>query len=111
MDVSKSQHGTVTLLALSGPMVSDSLGPIELQISECIEADQLRVVLEMEGVPFIDSAGLEKIQDLVSDVSKRGGDVRVTGLNQACRDIFLATRMERLIYVMDSRDDAIRSLA
>lgn len=79
-------------------------------LDECVNSGLYRVVLDMRQSPFIDSQGLERLQDLVSDLGKRGGDLRLASPNDVCRDIFLATRMDSFVQVADDRESAIRSL-
>ena len=110
MEVTRSQQGPVVILALRGPLVAKGLEELDAKIGECSTAGLFRIVLEMRESPFIDSAGLEKLQSIALDMGKRGGDVRIASLNDVCRDIFLATRMESLVQVCDDRETAVRSL-
>ncbi|MBI2434330.1 MAG: STAS domain-containing protein [Candidatus Hydrogenedentes bacterium] len=110
MIVTRSQQGQVTILSVQGPMVEEELRALETEVDRCINAGLLRIVLELRQAPFVDSAGLEKIQSMVSDFGRRGGDVRVCALNDICRDIFLCTRMESFVQVFDDRESAVRSL-
>lgn len=110
MDVTQSQQGAVTVLRIKGPMTAEGLGLFGTMVAECIAANLLKVVLDVEEVPFIDSAGLEKIQSVVSDLGKRGGDVRIASANEVCTDIFQATRMDSFFQTYEDRESAVRSL-
>ncbi len=110
MHVAKIIHSTVAILAIKGSLVSEEMDKLDVEVEECVEKGIIRVVLDLKEVPFIDSAGLEKIQDIVSNLGKRGGDLRIVSLNDVCADIFLATRMESFVQVSPDRDAAVRSL-
>ena len=60
MDVNQSQQGPVTVLSVSGPIISDEFGPLDERIIECISSNALKIVIEIEQVPFIDSEGLTR---------------------------------------------------
>ncbi len=110
MEVLKTIQGSVAVLDIEGAVVGDELGELDLALDECVNGGLHRIVLGLRQVPFIDSAGLERIQNMVSDLGKRGGDLRVAMANEVCKDIFLATRMDSFIQVHDDRESAVRSL-
>lgn len=110
MMINRSQQGAVTVLALQGSLIEEELPTVTTELERCFNSGALRLVLELKQVPFIDSAGLEKIQGVVSDLGRRGGDMRVCSLNDICRDIFLCTRMESFVQVFADRESAVRSL-
>ena len=110
MNVSKSQQGAVTIVTVQGPMMEEELHVLDDVLDECVAKGLLRIIFDMRQVPFIDSAGLEKLQAIVSDVGKRGGDARVASLSDVCQDIFSATRLESFVQVFSDREAAVRSL-
>ena len=110
MKIARSQQGAITILAVSGPMIDEELTELDVTMDSCINSGNVRVVLELREVPFIDSAGLQKIQSIVSDIGRRGGDLRIAALNEVCRDIFAATRMENFVQVAEDRESAVRGL-
>jgi len=111
MEVSRTQQGPVATLGLKGPLVDEDLEALDRQIGECTHSGLFRIILDIGGVPFIDSAGLEKIQEIVSEVGLRGGHVCIASPNDVCRDILTATRMDSFVLVFQNRESAFRSLS
>lgn len=109
MDVSREQHGMVTVLGLRGGLNHDSVDTLMGEIATCKASGSYRIVLEIRDVPLIDSSGLEAIQTLVIDLGRRGGDLCLAGVNKVCQDIFTATRMESLVRIYDDVPSAVRS--
>lgn len=103
-------HGGTCVLAVSGPLVAEDCESLELELEECIRTHTLKVVVEIGKVPFIDSDGLDKLLDMVSNLNKHGGDARVAGPNEVCKDIFKATRIDSFVQVYDDVDSALKSL-
>lgn len=91
-------------------MIVEELETFDAEFEECINAGTFKIVLDLEQVPFIDSGGLETIYNTVSSLGKRGGDLRILGLNDIRKDIFLTTRMDKLVRVFTDRDAAVSSL-
>ena len=110
MEISQSQQGPITILGVSGPIISGEFSPLEARVFECISSNALKIVIEIQQVPFIDGEGLNKILEIVLDVGKRGGYARIASPNDVCNDIFTATRVREMIEVFDDVDAAVKSL-
>ncbi len=109
MDVTRSETGSVGILNLSGPFIAGEQDKLTDTIDRCMTDGIMRIIIDMKHTPFIDSAGIETLQSLVLEFARRGADFRITGLNDVCRDIFVATRMMSFIHVVDDAESAIRS--
>ena len=109
MDVTRSETGSVGILNLSGPFIAGEQDNLTETIDRCMADGIMRIIVNMKHTPFIDSAGIETLQSLVLEFARRGADFRITGLNDVCRDIFVATRMMSFIHVIDDAESAIRS--
>ena len=110
MNVTRSQQGRITILSVHGAVIAEDLEVFDSAIEETATTGLNKIVLDFKLVPFIDSAGLERLLTLTSEISRRGGDIRIASLNDVCRDIFAVTRLESLLLVFDSREAAVRSL-
>ena len=100
----------MAILAVHGALIGEEIEALDSRIDECVNNGLFKIVLDLGQTPFIDSAGLERIQSIVSDLGKRRGDLRIAALNEVCQDIFWATRMESFVQVFQDRESAIRSL-
>jgi anti-sigma B factor antagonist len=110
MEITRSQQGAATILALKGAFMTDELEKFDATLLECMNAGMLKIVLDMRQVPFVDSVGLERLLDAVGELGRRGGDLRAVSLNDTCRDIFKVTLMESFVPVYDDHESAVRSL-
>jgi anti-anti-sigma factor len=110
MQIVKSIQGPIAILSLKGPLVADELPVLQQHVEDCSRSGVFRLVLDLKDTPFIDSAALEKIQNIASDMGKRGGDVRIACPNEVCRDIFVATRIGSFVQVLADKEAATRSL-
>ena len=110
MNIDVAQRGRVTVLTLQGALMKDTLDVLDAKFSDCVDGGVSLMVLDMERVPFIDSEGLERILDIVNQIGKRGGDIRVAALNAVCQDVFLVTLMEKFVQVCGDKETAVREL-
>jgi anti-sigma B factor antagonist len=70
-----------------------------------------RVLIDLSGVPFLDSAGLGALIGGVRRAREGGGDVAVYGARPAVARLLHTTGFDRVASVSDSEQDALRSLA
>lgn len=110
MQVSVSVRGPVGVLNVQGPLVEEDVSKLDIEADKLRNTGIKKMVLDLRDAPFVDSAGLEKIQSLSFDLGRSGGDLRVATLNDVCRDIFMCTRVESFVQVFEDREAAIHSL-
>lgn len=111
MKFEQIRHGTSTIISIHGALVDEELTKLSDAIDECLSSGTPYIVLELSEVPFIDSAGLELLLDLVSRLGKLGGEIRLAALNEVCLEIFSATRMDNFYNPFEDTDSALRSMA
>ncbi len=79
------------------------------KISECARAGQLRIVLDLGEITYIDSAGLSTLVAAYTTVRKRGGDLKLLNLTRRVHDLLQITRLSTVFERYDSLPSAIAS--
>lgn len=64
-----------------------------------------KVVLDLSPVSFIDSAGLASILSILKGLPE-GGELRIAGPRDAVRSVFRLTRLDKVLPLHDSVEDA-----
>ena len=79
------------------------------RMAELIASGNMKIVLDLSRVEFIDSSGLGAI---VSSLKRMGGrgDLVVCGLQETTMTLFRLTRMDRVFQVFDSEQQAVSAL-
>lgn len=111
MKLEQTRHGASTVISIHGALVNEELTKLSDAIDESLGLGATKLVLELSEVPFVDSAGLELLLDLISRIGKLGGEIRLAALNEVCREIFSATRMDNFYHLFEDADSALRSMA
>lgn len=78
-------------------------------ISAVMNLKQVRVVLDMEGVETLDSAGLAALLDVQDSLREQQGDLKLSTTNPCNRKILELTRLDRSLDVFDNVLDAVKS--
>jgi anti-sigma B factor antagonist len=100
----------VTILDLKGKMTlgeGDEL--LKEKINAMLQQNRKHLLLNLEGVPYIDSAGLGEIVRTYTTVSRQGGKLKLVNLTKRITDLLSITKLLTVFETFDSEKDAIRS--
>ena len=100
----------VTVLDLKGKMTlgeGDEL--LKDKINSLIQQDRKKLLLNLEGVPYIDSAGLGEIVRTYTTVSRQGGSLKLVNLTKRITDLLSITKLLTVFETFDTEKDAISS--
>src|SRR5512145_608353 len=112
MDIAERTVSEVTVLDLKGKMTlgeGDEL--LKDKINSLLAAGKKKLLLNLEGVPYIDSAGLGEIVRTYTTVSRQGGTLKLLNLTKRITDLLSITKLLTVFETFDSENDAIRSFS
>src|ERR1700757_4130155 len=100
----------VTILDLKGKMTlgeGDEL--LKDKINSLVLQGRRKVVLNLEQVPYIDSAGLGEIVRTYTTISRQGGSMKLLNLTKRITDLLSITKLLTVFETFDSESEAVRS--
>lgn len=97
----------VTVVAPTGRL--DVLGAPALKdaISEALKNGSPRVVLDLEGVSFVDSTGLGSVIAALKQIRGSQGDLRLAAPNQQVRVVLELTTLDRVFPYFATVEEAL----
>ena len=110
MQIEERIVGEVTILDLKGKMTlgeGDEL--LKDKINSLIHQGQKKLLLNLEGVPYIDSAGLGEIVRTYTTVSRQGGNLKLVNLTKRITDLLSITKLLTVFETFDSEPEALKS--
>ena len=110
MKIEQSQQGTVLVLTPGGALVDSDRTQLADLLKKHIERGNIKIILDMNAVPFIESEGLEMLLDVAEDTIAAGGGLRIVNPSDIVKDILSATRLNTRIEIHPQVADARRSL-
>jgi len=93
MKVKTQNYNEVTVVELQGELESDSAELFRNTITDIIAKHRTGIVLDMSGVGFIDSSGLEQLLWVRDCCSENKCELRLAGLDENCAGILEITRL------------------
>ncbi len=102
--------GDVTILDLKGKItLGEGDEALKDKINSLTLQDRRRILLNLEGVPYIDSAGLGEIVRTYTTVSRQGGQLKLVNLTKRIEDLLSITKLLTVFETFDSEKDALAS--
>jgi anti-sigma B factor antagonist len=108
LDVQSRQTDSgVTVLAPSGRLDVVGAPALKEAVSEAMKNGQPRLVIDMEGVTFVDSSGLGSVVSALKQVRTSKGDLRLAAPNQQVRVVLELTTLDRVFPYFATVEEAL----
>ena len=110
--INQRRSGDVTILDLKGRLrVGGNTVALHKSIRALIVEKKTLILLNLAGVTFIDSCGLGELVGSQVSVENKGGEIRLTGLTDALRELLTVTRLLTIFDVCENEADAMQKFA
>jgi anti-sigma B factor antagonist len=112
MQIDERSAGDVIVLDLKGKMTlgeGDEL--LKDKINSLVHQGHRKIVLNLDQVPYIDSAGLGEIVRTYTTISRQGGSLKLLNLTKRITDLLSITKLLTVFETYDNEADAVRSFS
>ena len=110
MQIEQRSAGEVIVLDLKGKMTlgeGDEL--LKDKIGSLVSQGKKKILLNLEAVPYIDSAGLGEIVRTYTTVSRQGGNLKLVNLTKRITDLLSITKLLTVFETFDNEPEALKS--
>ncbi len=104
----KPKPKNVLLVYVKGKIATDSIQSFKQQLETLINAGNTRLMLRFKEVNYINSLGLGVLTSMLRLVRKESGDIKLFELNPNIKDIFNATRLNKVFEIYHTEEEALR---
>jgi len=111
MRIKKQDHNDLTIAELQGELDHESVEALQNTITGIISTQKSGIVLDMQNVDFIDSAGLEHLLWARDYCDENHCQLRLASLKENCRKILELTRLQRQFDCYEETAEAVKSFA
>ena len=80
------------------------------KVNSLVNQGHKKIILNLEGVPYIDSAGLGEIVRTYTTVSRQGGNLKLVNLTKRITDLLSITKLLTVFETFDAESDAAELL-
>jgi anti-sigma B factor antagonist len=90
-------------IKLSGPLIVSNIQPFKNQLRDL---ETPRLIVDLSGVPHIDSVGIGVLVNALMSRKKHGGSLVLTGVNDRVMAVLKGTQVDQLFRFASSADEA-----
>ena len=109
MEISEYSHGAVSVLKPSGPLVGEDADKLKSRVLEVRTKSLGRLVLDLSGIPYVDSRGLEVLVEVSDELAESGQALKLCGSNDVVREVFDLTELTSYFERFVDLNAAVRS--
>lgn len=100
----------VTILAPTGRLDVAGAPTLKEAIGEAVRGGQPKVVIDMEGVSFVDSTGLGSVISALKQIRNSQGELRLAAPNQQVRVVLELTTLDQVFPYYATVEEALTGL-
>jgi anti-anti-sigma factor len=109
--INQRDEGPVTILDLSGKLAGEAGETLADRIDDLIGAGRSKLILNLGGVSFVDSAALGALLSKRAVAMKAGGRLKLLNLTGRVWDLMVTTKLEMVFDTFSAEDEAVRSFS
>ncbi len=112
MEIQERTLQDVVVLDLTGKLtIGEGDELLKERISNLVQQGHRKLLLNLEGVPYVDSAGLGEIVRTYTTVSRQGGKLKLVNLTKRITDLLAITKLLTVFETYESEDEAVKSFS
>lgn len=108
MDVDLRQSEDAMVVVLGGRVDSETAPTLGEALSEALE-HSAKLIIDMEGVQYINSAGLRELVGAFKEARAKDGDVRLAALTPRVAEVFEVSGLASIFQMHSQTADAVAS--
>lgn len=109
MKIDVQVHGLVGVVTPNGPLAGEDVQRFRAAVDAAAAQRGGRVVVDMKGVPFLDSAGIEALLAIFASGGVPTARPRLARLSDTCREALDLTEVLPRLEPFDTVENAIRN--
>jgi anti-sigma B factor antagonist len=112
MTITERKSGDVTILDVEGKILLGE-GDVQLKrkIDELIERKEIKLLLNLANVPYMDSGGLGEIVRSYTTVKRAGGELKLLNATKRISDLLTITKLITVFEIYEEEGEAVKSFS
>jgi anti-sigma B factor antagonist len=97
----------VTVVDIEGALDFNTVGVFETILGDLFVKKQYKIVLNLEKMDYISSAGVGLLVGNIKDVRKNGGDIKIAYVNSDVYKVFNLFDLQKLFHILETEQQAV----
>jgi anti-sigma B factor antagonist len=110
LEIKERNVGDVVVLDLQG-RITIGEGSVQLRdaVGRLLAAGRQRIVLNLEGVTYIDSSGIGELVSRYTTTKNQGGQLKLLKLTKKIKDLLMITKLLTVFEIYEDEEAALSS--
>jgi anti-sigma B factor antagonist len=111
MQIAERMVGDVAIVSLTGDITLSKGGDVLLKdkVQSLLQQGHLKIVLDLGGVSYVDSAGLGQLVQVYATTKNMGGAMKLLNLTKRLKDLLVLTKLLTVFEGYDTEAEAVGS--
>jgi anti-sigma B factor antagonist len=105
----QKRQGAVDVVGGGDRISGDRVAELAEVLRKCVKQGQPRIVLDMQGIALLDSAGLELLIDSQEEFQRMGGAMKLANPGALCSEVLKLTGVGPKFEIFGDTGSAVRS--
>lgn len=110
MNVSESKEGAILIMSPEGRLDAQTAPMFQTKVLERIEGGDSMLLLDLEKLEYISSAGLRVILVAAKKLKEKNGRIVVCALAEGVKEVFRISGFDSIVDTTDTRSAALSAL-
>jgi len=107
----QSEQNNIAVFHLQGDIIDKAEAtPFIEEINNIMSKGNNRFVLELSGVKYMNSSGLNILVNVLTKARNAGGDVVVCNLSKKVSDLLVITKLDSIFHILPTEQEAVKKL-
>jgi anti-sigma B factor antagonist len=107
MSFTIEQQDGVTIVHVTGQLIVGNRQELKDKVLEELESGARKFLVDFTDAAYIDSSGLGVLVSLSKKIREKGGELRLSNLNEDVSTLFELTKLDTLFHIAENRDQAL----
>ncbi|TET46978.1 anti-sigma factor antagonist [Candidatus Aerophobetes bacterium] len=108
MQISRKEEKGIHIFSLDGRFDAHSAGDVEKELNLTISKGARKLLLDMDGVEYISSAGLRVLLAVAKKLKKEEGEIKICCLKPYVKEVFDIAGFTQIFKIYDTTEKAIQ---
>ena len=110
LEIKERSIGDVVVLDLQG-RITIGEGSVQLRdaVGRLLAAGRQRIVLNLEGVTYVDSSGIGELVSRYTTTKNQGGQLKLLKLTKKIKDLLMITKLLTVFEIYEDEEAALSS--
>ncbi|MFH1395063.1 MAG: STAS domain-containing protein [Candidatus Omnitrophota bacterium] len=109
MDIRMEEKSGISILRMAGDIDINTAPALKDSLEAVIKNEKIYILIDLKGVDYIDSSGLATLVEILKNLNRHGGKLKLTNLSVKVKGLFEITKLTQLFDILDKEDEAMNS--